>query len=223
MSSKKIKILVVSFDIKLQRREIPAFRGAVIKAVGQENVLFHNHFENKFRYGYPLIQYKLLANNPSILFINQGYDEGLRLFEDTQWSFKINGNHINAGIKHLSFDYVNCGISKQLLSYRVQNWFALNRENYEKFITIERHAERKIFLERIMIGNLLSFAKGIKWSVDEKIIVSIKSVPRQRSFNFKDHKMVGFDMEFITNVILPDKIGLGKSVSRGFGIIRRVV
>lgn len=56
---KKIRTLTIIFEGEIKSYEIPAFRGAVIDKVGQENIIFHNHLnDNEFIYKYPLIQYK---------------------------------------------------------------------------------------------------------------------------------------------------------------------
>jgi len=218
----KLRLFTVIFDFEIERREIPAFRGAIINKVGLENILFHNHSGNKFRYGYPLIQYKLIDRSPAIICINSGYDESLKLFEDTEWNFNINNKTVHAGIKHLSFDYFECGLTSNAVKYRINNWFGLNEQNFRKYTQLTANLEQKKFLEKILIGNILSFAKGINWIVNDQIIVSVDYIPNKRFFNFKNNKIAGFDLIISTNVLLPDKIGLGKSVSRGFGIIRKV-
>ena len=218
----KIRLFIVIFDFELERREVPAFRGSVIEQVDRENILFHNHYGNNFRYGYPLIQYKLVERNPAIVCINSGYDESLKLFENVQWNFKIKDRNIRADIKHLSFDYFECESCASPVKYRIQNWFALNEQNYNRFKNIKNITDRKQFVEKILIGNILSFAKGVNWTIDEQIKVHINFLPNHRMFNFKNNKMAGFDLNFSTNVLLPDNIGLGKSVSRGFGMIRKV-
>ena len=218
----KIRLFIVIFDFEIKRREIPAFRGAIIKQVGHEHILFHNHYGKNFRYGYPLIQYKLIGRNPAIVCINSGYDNSLKLFEEMQWNFNIKDKNIRADIRHLSFDYFECKLCDNPVKYRIQNWFALNEQNYNKFKKIKTVSDRKTFIEKILIGNILSFAKGINWTIDEPIKVSIKFLANHRLFNFKNSKMTGFDLNFSTNVLLPDNIGLGKSVSRGFGMIKKV-
>jgi len=218
----RIRLFTVIFDFEMARREIPAFRGAIIKKVGRESILFHNHFGNKFRYAYPLIQYKLVGKNPAIICINSGYDESLKLFENTEWNFNINNKAVHAGIKHLSFDYFKCGLISTVVKYKINNWFGLNKQNFKNYTLLTADSERNKFLEKILIGNILSFAKGINWMVDAQIMVSVNYIPNRRFFNFKNNKIAGFDLIFSTNVLLPDKIGLGKSVSRGFGIIRKV-
>lgn len=221
-STAKIRILAVSFDLEIRRREIPAFRAAVVEKVGRENILFHNHFGGTdFRYGYPLIQYKVFGRYPSIVCLNEGSEEILKFFQQANWNIVLNGKEIEAEIKHIFFDYFRCGFSHRPIRYQIKNWFALNDANFQKFISIGSELERNDLLERILIGNIISFAKGIRWDLDEEVKVTITNLPKGRLFNFKDHQMVGFDVDFSVNLNLPDGIGLGKSVSRGFGVLRK--
>lgn len=221
-ASARIKLFVVTFDFEIERKEIPAFRAAIIKKVGCENILFHNHLGENFRYGYPLIQYKVFRKNPTIVCINKGSEEILKFFEQTNWNMVLNGRDINTKIKHLSFDYLQCGFSEKLLKYKIENWFALNEINFKKFILLSNDRAQIKLLERIIIGNILSFAKGIKWNIKQQVELAITHLPREHSIAFKNHQMMGFNISFVTNVLLPDVIGLGKSVSRGFGVIRKV-
>ena len=220
--SSRIKLFIVTFDFEIERRKIPAFRAAIIEKVGRENIFFHNHLGQNFRYGYPLIQYKAFRRNPTIVCINDGSEEILKFFEQTKWDIVLNGKKIDIEIKHLSFDYFNCGFSEKQAKYRIENWFALNETNFKRFIKLNDGNARIKFLERILIGNILSFAKSIRWNIDRQIELKIGHFPEQHHFNFKNHQMVGFNLIFFSNIILPDVIGLGKSVSRGFGVIRKV-
>ena len=61
---KKIRYLEVTFENDIEPWEVPAFRGAIIATAGKEHVLFHNHDDDKFRYSYPLIQYKQIRKKP---------------------------------------------------------------------------------------------------------------------------------------------------------------
>jgi hypothetical protein len=40
--------------------------------------------------------------------------------------------------------------------------------------------------------------------------------------NFKNIPMVCFTGEFTMNFLLPDYLGIGKQVARGFGTVRRI-
>lgn len=222
-SSAKLTVFTVIFDFELKRREIPVFRGAVIEKVGRENVLFHNHLKQEsFLYGYPLIQYKMIRRFPAILCLNYGAEEILKFFQKTDWDLVIHGKQIETEVRHIDFDYFLCGFSSEPVNYKIQNWFALNEENYEKFKLLTCDEDRIAFLERILTGNILSFAKGVEWNIDGQIEVKIPRLPDQFMFSFKNYQMNGFHLEFTSNIMLPDFIGLGKSVSRGFGMIRKI-
>ena len=42
---------------------------------------------------------------------------------------------------------------------------------------------------------------------------------RHKSCTVKDVSMLGIECEFMANFAIPDYLGLGKSVSRGFGAV----
>jgi hypothetical protein len=72
----KLKYLRIEFDEKIAGHEIPLFRGALIDKVGKENILFHNHLDDKvYQYGYPLIQYKIVHHRPTLLCLHKGTEE----------------------------------------------------------------------------------------------------------------------------------------------------
>jgi hypothetical protein len=129
---------------------------------------------------------------------------------------------VDAQIKHLHFDYFHCGFLEKPFKYRIRNWFALNEDNFERYIKLDDEGEKNEALRRILTGNIISFAKGIRWNLDRQVKITIPRLRESRLFNFKDHQMMGFDLDFTANVLLPDGIGLGKSVSRGFGVIGKV-
>jgi hypothetical protein len=219
--SVRIKFLTAIFDFKLARRQIPSFRAAIIQKVGAEHTLFHNHSEGNFRYAYPLIQYKSIGGYPLVLCINHGTEEVLAFFQQTNWDLVLNDTRVKAEIRHLSFDYFYCGFSPEPLGYRLMNWFALNEENFHKYVESTNDRDRTDLLERILIGNVISFGKGVGWDLNQHISLRITRLPRRRFFNFKEQQMMGFDVDFVANLFLPDLIGLGKSVSRGFGTLMR--
>jgi predicted nucleotidyltransferase len=101
-------------------------------------------------------------------------------------------------------------------------WLPLNEANYARY-QAGRLVERKRLLERILIGNILSMSKGLGYVVTEKIEISRLDVyPVRTPVRLKGVEMTGFKGTFAVNFELPDLIGLGKSVSRGFGTVRRI-
>lgn len=57
---KNTHVLLIKFKNKISDDEVQFFRSSIIQKLGdQPDILYHNHVEkNKYRYSYPLIQYK---------------------------------------------------------------------------------------------------------------------------------------------------------------------
>ena len=108
------------------------------------------------------------------------------------------------------------------ISYKITSWLPFNQENYQVYQKMESMNERIAFLERIMTGNILSFAKGIGIHFEQQITCSISKILRTDIIEYKNIKMTSFNLLFKSNVSLPDNIGLGKGVSLGNGTIRMI-
>ncbi len=220
---KKIRILQVVFDTEIFSYEIPAFRGAIINKVGKEHILFHNHTDNDgFRYKYPLIQYKVIGKKPAIVCIDYGVDEIHRLFENNDWSISISGRTFDLKIDKLNLNRFVMNVWDKYFKYNIKNWIALNQENYKKYLAIESLSEQTKFLETLLKANILSFAKGIEWEVPKPLDLYITDIQEIRTAKIKDQKVLGFNLDFKCNVFLPNYIGLGKSVSLGYGNVREI-
>lgn len=212
--------MTVVFDANIQAFEIPAFRAAVIEKAGRENTLFHNHLSGGiFLYRYPLIQYKIIDRKPSILCIDFGVDEIYKVFEKKDWSLMIGDRNVEMSIQNLNLNQFTMQVWNNKFHYRIRNWIALNQKNIRIYEETQNLGDRILFLERILTGNILSMAKGIEWSIDKPIEVKIKQIINTRSVSLKGKRMIGFNLEFSTNVFLPNHIGLGKSVSLGYGSV----
>jgi hypothetical protein len=73
MNSNKLKIWTIFFYNEISPEEISAFRGAIIANSGSESLLFHNHdTDERFRYRYPLIQYKRIHRKAAIICVGVG-------------------------------------------------------------------------------------------------------------------------------------------------------
>ena len=220
--TKKIRVLTIWFDAEIENYEIPAFRGAIASKTSNDNMLFHNHLKNGdgFRYAYPLIQYKRIRKNPAIVCIEQGVDEIHKYFENKCWDIEISGRWLSMKLGGINMNQFVMQVWDRSFSYTISNWIALNQENYPRYLELEKESEKREMLESILRANILSFAKGIGWHIENEIRVSINEIRNARGVMLKGKKMIGFDVVFSSNVFLPNTIGLGKSVSLGFGTVR---
>lgn len=223
----EIKIVNLTYDIedKLSLRYGHKLRGYFANRF--KEILFHNHFDDgSFRYGYPLIQYKIIKNKPVVLGINKGANLVLDHFfsiERLELEDKVFVSPTSKLLVKTENLKVDNGYDMPSYKYEfISPWLGLSQKNYklyrEKYIS-ESEREKTQFFKKVITGNILSFAKGIKWWVEEEIIV----LPffSDITVKFKGEEMVGFTGYFLSNVYLPEYIGLGKSTSRGFGTIKR--
>ena len=218
-----VRTLLVTFEMGDVFFPISAFRGAVVSKVGRDHPLFHNHEgDGSSIYRYPLIQYKYFLGKPAIFCIGDGVDEIHHLFLQNRWELDIQGRKVGMKVDRLDLRTVPVQLNGQLHAYRLNEWQGLNDANYRLYRGCKDSGQQQSLLERILRGNLLSFAKGIGWHVDGEIIVAIPERPTVRSKGFKGVSIDVFEMVFLTNLLLPEGVGLGKAVSQGFGVLERM-
>ena len=102
--------------------------------------------------------------------------------------------------------------------YFISPWIALNEDNFVKWKESER-SKRKEFLEKILLGNILSMLKGLGIFVDYRVMVQLLGF-KSRLATAHNNKFVGITAQFGCNLNLPEYLGLGKSVSKGYGILK---
>lgn len=217
---KKIRLLDISFENEIQPWEVEAFRGAIIATAGRKHILFHNHEKDGFRYSYPLIQYKRIGKKPHLVCIEDGIDEVHHFFKNKQEGLILGKRPYELIVDQIRLNKFNMQVWDKSFDYLIQEWFPLNQKNYRDFKTITSEIQQFEFLEKILIGNILSFAKGINWNIDKNIELKITDVLRTNTISLKGVKREAYTLKFKSNVFLPNYISLGKNASLGFGTVR---
>jgi hypothetical protein len=182
--------------------------------------LLHQHQGTKFIYKYPLIQYRILGQKAIIIGIEEGATVLNEIYSETG---RIKLGNIDYSIveKSVRVDRMDFGISQKIYSYKfLTPWIALNQENYQEY-QLMTYPERKEKLRSILIGNIISASKGLNYHIEEQIklnIIKISTTP----CTLKKTSLIGFNAEFMVNFDIPQYLGLGKSVSRGFGATEKL-
>jgi len=185
-----------------------------------EYTLLHQHMFDKVIYQYPRIQFKMINGTPIILGIN----EGVELLEE------IHTKYSNIKLGENIYEIVESGmVIKNQLFEATNNpfiyefttpWFALNQDNYLKFFQLQNKRARDEFLSRILLGNLISISKSFSYTITKELTCTVDI--KIRKGQMKDVKIMTFIGQFYVNFNLPDFFGIGKSVSKGFGSIRKI-
>jgi len=197
------------------------FRGFFAEHFRKYTLLHHHLEDNRLRYAFPLIQYKVMDGIPLIIGINEGAEILQKIYPELS-HIQIGPREYQITEKTIIIRTDDMVVTKDLISYSfLTPWLALNEKNYEKYQKYGSWQKRKELLESILIGNLLSISKSIGYTVTEPIRGEIKNI-KEVPIKLKDIPMIGFLGNFSVNFEIPDYWGLGKSVSRGFGTVKKV-
>ena len=205
-------------EIQLATRDAHKLRGYFGMLFREHSQLLHNHLESgESAYRYPLVQYKVLDGVPTLVGLKEGADLLIQLFLKIK-ELQIEERTYPVFQKNIESKIINIRLTDDLIAYRFQTlWMALNQQNYTTYLA-ENDEQQAKHLKAILIGNLLSFFKAMDYRADGTVMVNLK-ITNQRETQFKNNTMLAFEADFVTNTMLPNAIGLGKSVARGFGTI----
>ncbi len=179
--------------------------------------LLHQQRGEETAYAYPLVQFKSLGRSLLAVGLQEGAD-----FVEAHCQvadLALAGKKIRVWQCLLQRSPAPFGHADGTVSYRfLTPWIALNRDNYRSYRALDSPDAKMDLLARVLVGNILSAAKGVGLTVSERLVarVVLDEVP----VSLKGETMTGFTGNFSVNFDLPDYIGLGKGASRGFGTVR---
>jgi len=218
----KIKKIVVVFSgVELDKADIPKFRGYLSREYSNYEII-HNHLRNgSFRYSYPLIQFKIIKKNPAIIGINEGIDLLKKVFMEIQ-NIRIGDLTRQVNEKSIFLQEEEFGVTKDFIDYKfLSPWMALNQENYNKYNRMNRY-DQMVFLKHILRENLKTISKAFNYTIPDVEEVKVDGSFKRKLVNFKNIKMLCFTGNFMMNFNVPDFLGIGKQVARGFGMVGRM-
>lgn len=215
----KLEVCKVTFDdIELTSRHGEKIRGYFGNKYIKNNLL-HNHEEDKFIYRYPMVQYKVLSKVPIIMGINEG--------ANIVANIGINDDELVLdGIKYDTFQKKiikyehEFGCEDDYIEYKfLTPWISLSQKNIEVYKD-GNEMDKEEILKRILVGNIISMSKGIGYTVDKRINCWLNLEEKEVMLKGVRHR--AFIGNFKVNFNIPSYFGIGKSVSRGFGTIKKV-
>lgn len=221
---KYIRTLTVITDAEIRQNEIPLFRGAVIHSLGEHpNVYFHNHLDDdKFRYSYPLIQYKRLGGKAAIVCVEDGVDIIGQFLTEADGRLTIGERQIICNTGKIQPARILVQTWEEMFNYHISRWLPLNSKNYQLYQTLEGVVEKISFLENILKANLLSMLKGLDIHLEKELILKITDIGDSYLIYNKGVRMMAFNADFKCNLSIPNNIGIGKNASIGCGTVHQL-
>ena len=193
-------------------------KGVFIKKHPDEPVtpMLDGTYRKKF--SYPRVQVKILDEQIYIIGINEGVQPVLSIPDKIKElnfgniTFTIN----DFEIKNLKHQFTSSG---SIIKYSfLTPWAALNHVTGNKYRSTP-YKKKASFLNKLLGNNLIFLAKEMGVSMKEGVYVKVK-IPNLHPKSIDDNKWKAFKGEFKTNILLPNYIGLGNGITRGYGTIK---
>ncbi len=182
--------------------------------------LLHHHVGDGYLCTYPKVQYKIIEGTPFMI----GIEEGAKILKEISSDIKkleLGNSIYRVSSRQINEQEVEVLPQRDQYKYRfLTPWFALNQKNYAKFREMEDWKEKKLFLNNILVGNILSMCKGLGIIVNNRL--HVHSYLNEETIEFKGIHLTGFNGEFTVNFKIPDFFGLGKNTSHGFGTVKGI-
>ena len=175
--------------------------------------------KNHHAYFYPRLQYKVVRNSPMIASVVEGCDLLWDLYEKLG---QTNGNLTEWKIteRRLIDKKTPFGIIDEYKKYRfLTPWLALPEEDFKIYLTVDDAGKEKM-LTNVIEGHIRSMADSLEYHLNGKL--RVKLIIKPNYIFQRDIHYAGMLGSFIANFEIPNFLGIGKSVSRGFGTIKQV-
>ncbi|MGQ9679042.1 MAG: CRISPR-associated endonuclease Cas6 [bacterium] len=212
--------LTLTIDRDLSLNDAEKVRGYLGNIFWSDPIVHHHHQNGSFLYQYPRLQYKIVEGSCVLIGFKEGIEVLKKVFSDLQ-AVNINGDWQRIFARSIESYSSPFGESSEPVTYTfLTPWLALNEENYEKFQCLGSWKRRRELIKKILIGNILSLAKSLNYTVTQPLNAEIGAMRKTRVL-LKRTPFFGFLGKFSVNFEIPDYLGLGKSVARGFGTIKK--
>ena len=189
---------------------------AAIATVRPDLDLLHQHGQSGLIYRYPRVIYRIQDDGPLIVAVAEGIEALLGL--------TLVGQGLRLGVTTRRIIDATFHVQEHTLGpattprrYQLMTpWLALNQENHSRFGPMDK-AQRQQLLDVQVANNCLSLAKSFGLRITTRLAgkAHVRPVPVW----LKQVEMLGFLGVVEVNFQIPDGLGLGKSVSKGFGAV----
>jgi hypothetical protein len=214
----EITDICLRFSRPLLAREASQLRGWIGGAYSNELLLHHHKPDGSLHYDYPRVQFKVLDNTAHLIGLQEAGPLVTKLWMEVDKA-RIGLEDLPVLEGTISRRRDNFGYCTEPVGYQLLTpWLGLNQENHRRYESCRSSAERQNLLEKVLVGNCLSTAKALRHHVGVRLSADASGLWPMRT-NLKGVEFLGFRGTFRINFSLPDRIGIGKSVSRGFGTV----
>ena len=167
---------------------------------------------------YPRVQVKILDEQIYFIGIGEGVDAIKEVLEDLK---TLDFGNITFEISDIEIEEYNNRLcpSTNPLRYRfITPWVALNHSTIKKYRHL-KNKDRVHYLNQLLGQNIAFISRELGIELEENIFTKLNLstlLPKKMDEN----NWAAFEGEFETNFILPNYIGIGNGITRGYGTLR---
>ena len=218
MENIPVKSITVRLRTDKPVRKTPyQVKGVFMKQFSNEPIIPFLDGSLRDKYFYPRVQVKIINEQIYIVGIKEGIDSIMSLVNNLQ-SFNFGNITINIEKFDLEENDNQFKTTDNLLSYNfITPWAALNRKIFTTYKSLSEK-EKLILLKKLIGQNILFLAKELGSENCSKIYTNVM-IDDMRPDKSEDNGWGVFTGNFKTNFILPNYIGLGNGITRGYGTL----
>ena len=205
------------FTDKPVRKTPYQVKGILMKQFPNEEIvpMLDGTYREKFLY--PRVQVKIL--NEQIYFIGIGegvepikdllknlksLDFGNITFEISDTEIEKSSNRFHPSSKHVRYRFIT-------------PWVALNQATGKKYRYL-KNKDKVNYLNKLLGQNIVFISRELGIELEENIFTKI-NLSTLLPKTLEENNWAAFDGEFETNFILPNYIGIGNGITRGYGTL----
>lgn len=216
---KDLNMVKIAFDTTIKAKEIPAFQAALSHRLG-----FAELSKSQMPGYYPLIQYKTRRSHqqqqPLMVILGQHPKLFYKLSQQGTWEANISGRKIQMKVAHAKATQFQVQLRARMQQYALFNYQPLNQADYQRYQQCQTDLRKQQLLSEILHFHIQNFARGIDWQIEGELKVIINHIIREKPIPYQGFTAQCFDLKFQANAFLPEYIGLGKGLRKGFGTLR---
>jgi len=215
-------IQLAQYRLRLSQRfrthQAPDLRGFFGPAFADALRKHHYAQDGKPLFEYPRVQFKVMESTAILLGISEGA-ELLQRHCPRMDAAELGDAQITVLETDFETESLEIAAWSEPIEYRfVTPWLALNQKNFRSYVGSRSMKFRKDELSRIVVANCLGMTRSLGVELRHRIDATCQPLTSIKT-TVDGHGMIGFVGRFQINLKLPDYLGLGKLVARGFGTV----
>ena len=220
MSSNYPKVHSISVRILTDKpvRKTPyQVKGVLMRQFKDKEIvpMLDGSYRDKFLY--PRVQVKILNEQIYLIGIGEGVDpikliiSNLESLDFGNITFKISETEIEEYEDHFQ------PLDKEIRYQFVTPWIALNQTTGNRYRTL-KNEDRHSYLNNLLGQNIVFMAREMGLELEKNIFTKL-SLPSLFPKSVDENNWGAFDAEFSTNFLLPNYLGIGNGITRGYGTV----